>query len=266
MATEQDDFLASIKVEGSGVFETQEQPKTDAKEEETPSEPPTETKQKEEKPSQEGENTPDEENIPFHKHPRWIAMQKEREDLRKKVDELEQKTKETPTESHKDEEQKMPKWWVIANGDSDQSKEAYADYVRDQETQQERMRLKAIEIERSKEQKNKEEAKKWEKIIEDELTKLQDDGKQFDRNELLSIVAEYSPKNAEGNIVGPYISFQKAYEILELKNATVKKEKEEVVQKKKSVSSLTAPDNSGRDNDASSLTWAQLRKKGWNNF
>jgi hypothetical protein len=82
----------------------------------------------------------------------------------------------------------------------------------------------------------------------------------------LSIVAEFSPKDSDGKIVGPYISFRKAYDILELKNATIKKEKEEIVQKKKNTASLTTPDNSGRENDASSLTWSQLRKKGWGSF
>lgn len=267
MENEQENFLASIKVEGDNPFSgSQEQPEADAKGEETPSESPTEKKQEREKPSQEGDNTPDEEKIPFHKHPRWIAMQKEREDLRKKVEELEEKTKETQVAPQKDEETSLPNWWVIANGDSDLSRQAFQDFMQSQKSERERIKQEIIAEQRAQEQKSVEETKKWENLIENELSKLQEDGLRFDRNELLNIVAEYSPKDAAGNLVGPYISFRKAYDILELKNATIKKEKEEVVQKKKSTASLTTPDNSGRENDASSMTWQQLRKKGWGSF
>ncbi len=192
----------------------------------TPSESPTETKVEGTEPSQGGEtpiNTPvAEENIPFHKHPRWIELQREREQMRKELQDLRPLKEEFSQIKTRlpQQEQEMPDWWKEAFGTDDASKAAFKKQVEYQNKVYEDLESRVVSRIESQAQdrvrREAEEVAKWETVIDTEVNTLREKGYQFDRNELLKVVEDYS-KDAQGNFTGVLFPFEKAYEILQLK-------------------------------------------------
>ena len=130
-----EELLADIPKEG----EEQNPFKTDEKEKETPSESPTKEKTEQEKsPPQEGEegkeekpdNTPDEDKVPFHKHPRWKEVQEDRRQLKEQVDELTRFKEEVAPKLSRLEEQRqpIPKWFADTFGENETAWQEFQNY------------------------------------------------------------------------------------------------------------------------------------------
>ena len=110
----EDDIFADVKQETEPLD-------TDIVEKTTPESQP-ENKQTE-KPSQKGENTSDEseeDKLPFHRHPRWIAQRKRLEADEAELKELREfREKAEPFLKEKEStEVKLPDWWSSAYGDT----------------------------------------------------------------------------------------------------------------------------------------------------
>src|SRR3990167_10100084 len=88
-----DSILSDIPREGELLEEKDEEEK------ETRTEATAEEKTKSEKPPQEGEDTLDEKQVPFHKHPRFQEITRENKELKEAINEL--------SEFRKDAESKL---------------------------------------------------------------------------------------------------------------------------------------------------------------
>lgn len=234
----------------------------------TPAVPPPETKEEGTEPSQGGEpNTPVVENIPFHKHPRWIErqhqfekMERELSELRPLKDEFEQiRSKVAPVEPE------IPDWWKEAFGTDEASQQAFKKQVAYQQSVEakleERLLTKVQEQQQEKVRAEQEQVEKWESFIETEVQMLRDKGYAFDRNELLKVVEDFS-KDGEGNFTGRLFPFEKAYEILQLKK-TVPTPTDTA---RKTAATLSSTGTKTGSTTSTIPTLTEIRQRGWNGW
>lgn len=234
----------------------------------TPTDSPTETKvETTEEPSQGGEatNTPDAENIPFHKHPRWIEKQREIDDLKRQlqtVSTLPNDIKEIREQLTPKKEAEMPEWWKEAFGTDEASKKAFKKHLEEQEKAyaglEDRVIARIQREAQERQQKEQETVRQWETFIDTEVQKLREKGYTFDRNELLKVVEDYS-KDPEGNFTGQLIPFEKAYEILQLKKTAPTPT---VVARKTAAAQSVAGTNSA-STPSTLPTLTEVRQRGW---
>jgi len=242
---EQEKFLAELPSDGQSPYE---EPKVEKEQEEkeTPAVSPAESKPEEKaQPSQEGENIPDENNLPFHKHPRWKALQEERKTDRQLIESLQQKLNEVQPKVQATSA--LPQWFVNMYGED----QALFQQFQQQETE----RINAIKESVVKEIEAKEKAKveaqsKWEKWVDDQIGTLVEEGKKFDKNELFAVLNQYRPTDEQGNL-----DFRKGYELLELKHSS-----KPTSNPSKQVAAKTAPSN-GSVSSTKGIPIEQLRRK-----
>jgi hypothetical protein len=227
---------------------------TDKEEKETPPESSTEKKtETEESPSQEGEealaeDTPEEENLPFHKHPRWQELQDELKTTREELEKF-KTAKDEKTET----DVSLPKWGVKLYGDDAVSKEAYQDYLTEESQKVESIKSKIKAEEEERQKREQEETDKWNKWVDQEVETLKADGKKFDKNELLNIALKYRPIDEQGNV-----SLQKAYDIYELQ-----KKKPSADEKKRIADISGGKQKSDEDKD---LPSSVVRSQSWHSI
>lgn len=198
----------------------------------TPSDSPAENEPEADKPVEvetpkEGEPTADEpvntpeDNLPFHKHPRWIEREKELEELRAFKETIEPKLSEFDQVKSQMETTKneiIPEWFVELYGDNEKAWAKYSERetLRDQEIEQ-----RAIErFEKQQEQKiaeaqaaqqAQEEAQANDlKFVEDGFKSLESQGKQFNRNELAKFMLDNPITDNENNL-----DFAKSFNLFE---------------------------------------------------
>lgn len=209
------------------------------------------------------EDTPAEETIPFHKHPRWQKKQQEIEELRKEIEALKAKPSlEEPT-TVKSVPVHLQK--VFGN-----DVEAYEEYLKDtdnralekarqivEESQQAQLQ-KQQEAERMQAEKERLE-KEFIEWANDDLAKLgkeigEDlgDEKNNVRNKILKIVQEDQIRDANG-----YPNFRAALKILKATQTDISD--------KRSIAKKTAPSHSGTPANPV-FTPSQLRKSDPINF
>ncbi|MFA6171977.1 MAG: hypothetical protein WCW77_00540 [Patescibacteria group bacterium] len=227
-------------------------------------------KEEGEKPKEEGEEDKgkkplstddDNEKLPFHKHPRWKALNDDKrqleetvEDLKKRLEETEQKVSK-PRES----EDKAPDWFVKAYGDDP---EEYEKFKSMESHIREKIKGEISDDLKKSEKTEVDLVSKWEKWIDTNLQKLEEDGKEFDKNELLKVLDEYRPTDSKGSL-----DFKKAFEILDLRKKKEKEEKQKKSEVKKKVASGTI--DQGKPIDSSKetiLTPADLRGKSFHDL
>lgn len=228
-------------------------------ENETPSESQTENQQEVETQSDEGENTRNEKDVPFHEHPRW----KEREESwQKRFNEMEQRHQEMLAKllQNKTEEQpkkvEIPVWFVGGEeewNDYKQSQEAIEAraveraYKKIQEEREKEMQAKAQEEKMIKEaneyfQKNVEELKKD--------PQLNPTGEDLDANKLL----KYTMDNYFLDEKGRW-DYKKAYKYMKLEEGSVKNNAN-----RKTVAGATTSDNKGENKDREYRTSEDFKK------
>lgn len=220
-------YLASGKAEAEAKGEAKpeleaEAGKTADSGKETPKESPAENKPATNEPSQGGgDSIPDEKTEKlFHK--RWESQRK------KLIEDSERKTEEKLAAMRQEFESKlpkqpeatpqMPKWFELAFGNNP---ELYKEYLADQAQNRAAIKEEALREYRESAAAEKAEVEKWSKEIDKRLSDLSDtkgiEMTKSLRNEILAVVSEYSPKDANGNFLGDFIPFEKAYEIIELR-------------------------------------------------
>lgn len=246
--TDTNEVLADVKKEGSDPFASLEK--------ETPTVAPAETEPKEdviEDKPEEGDNTP-EDKLPFHKHPHWIKREEELKELR------EFKESVTPRLSEIDEiksrlpqeKAEVPDWFKELYGDNEVAYQKYNEHhqkeVEDIEQslieRQEAQRLQAIN-----------ETERWNKWVEEEIGKLQTEGKEFDRNKLVKVMLDYSPTDANNNL-----DFQKGYKIYEALEVKPNVEKS---QARKILADTTINTSKGEKEKKDYMTANDLRNRSW---
>jgi hypothetical protein len=178
-----------------------------SKEDKTPSESSPEKKEAVKEPSQKGEqkeavkpktdNTPAEQ-LPFHKHPRWIKTQETIKEYEKRVSDYDKRIAEL--EKGKDT-LVLPDWWKTRYGDTPESKKSYENYAAN--TKAERDRLKE-EIKSDIQNKSETETKNQQKAdeyVNTSLAEMKDEGLAFERNELLKFMVDFQKEYGAGSLL-----------------------------------------------------------------
>ncbi len=265
--SEINEFLADVKQEGSDPFEQIEKDLEANTEKETPSESLPVKEPEADKPG-EGQDTP-EDNLPFHKHPRWIERENELRTLREQreadaqaIAELATFKEETTKRFTQSEESTIPEWFSELYGDNPIAWQKYSEHEKQKEAEieqrffarQEETRKQEVEKQQQENQKVVL-ANEW---IDNEITRLESEGKKFDRNELLLIMTETRPTTADGSS----FDFNAGYRTYELRHQNdVNPAKS---QARKQLADTTSKSSVGERKVPDYHTPASLRNKSWN--
>lgn len=251
MAENIEEILADVKQEGENPFEDMEK--------ETPSESPTEKEPEMDKP-EEGDNTPEEkeENIPFHKHPRWIERERELNRLKEQEEENARVIaelsafKEEAAKKLEPTDTKIPDWFSELYGENDVAWKKYSEYEEAKELEIERRVISRQEQARKQAE---EQNQYWNRWVDDEISKLEATGRNFDRNELIKTMLDYAPTDGNGNL-----DFEKGYKIYDTLKS---KEDKTSSQAKKVLADTTTRSSTGERKSKDFMTADELRRKSW---
>lgn len=230
------------------------------KQEPAPAESSTEKEEVKEEPAQGEEatkepvvNTEDKDQA-FHK--RWEAREaKLKAELEAgfeaKLEALRQENeqKEVPQSSN------IPAWFSKLYGENSEAWEAYQEHpaALKEQIKQELREDNEREIAHARA-----EEQKYNQWIEDEILKLQAEGLEFDRNELIKTVLDYGPTDENNNY-----DFRKAYGILQLNKQVPQKPSNEA---KKKIADMTSSGRSGERTAKDYVSSAEVRKTSWNDI
>lgn len=232
-----EDFLAGVPSEGDVLgpdkIEAKEEPGAngDKTEVSTPSESPTENSEEQTAPTVEGAkepeapNTTQEEDVPFHKNPRWKKIYAENKELKSTVQAMNEKLSkldeiESRLQSMDKKPEGIPSWF---GSDDPAVWESYKDdQARMFAKHREEAKAEVVEGEKRR-QAEADKWKDWVKTSVDEVA--EENGLDFDRdpsarNELMAVMDKYSPIDGQGNL-----DFRKGYELLQLSKGSAVREK-----------------------------------------
>lgn len=244
--------LGDVPREGSDPF-TELEKETPS---ESPSEKEPEVKSEEVKP-EEGANTP-EVNVPFHQDPRWIKREEKIKEFESYKEQTEREIAELKAfreEAKSSQPTDVPDWFKELYGDNQVAWNKYSEHDRVQREDIKREVLKEQELLR---QRQTDEATRWNKWVDEEISKLQTDGKQFDRNKLIKTMLEYRPTDDNNNF-----DFEKGFRIYEaLEQKDIDPQKSQVRKQLADIANSSKGDKKAKDY----MTAADLRNKSWNNL
>jgi hypothetical protein len=196
------------------------------KEEETSSESSTEIKSKENATA--GEKA---DNIPFHKHPRFQEVIAQKNELFEKNKLLEERLSRLEQTKIQEEIPLRPDWFTKLYGEDDDAWGLYYQNEVQREKEREERVYSRIKKETEEEQSKMSLAEKEANdYIENSIQDLVDEGNKFDRNELVSIMKEFTPTDENNNL-----DFRKGLKILQ----QIKKPNTEKITARKEVASST---------------------------
>lgn len=249
--------------EGEDISTLEPDENKEAQVNDTPAESSTDSNENGEAPSQEGApSTPDDTNVPFHQHPRWKEMHEKLTSAEQRADQMSQYMQNIP--GYLDEMRKqltnkdapVPDWFKTLYGDNPEAYKLYQQQ-HDQEIQQVRQQVLG-EIQEN-EKKQRDSQAYWARQVNEEFEKLEQAGKQFDREELKTVLMTYRPTNENG-----LLDFGKAYEILDnQKKAAVAAGQN---QQRKRIADTTSPTPGGDTPAKDYQTTADLRNKTWHSL
>lgn len=232
-----EDIFADVLKEGSDAF-------ADLEKETPPESQPDKEPAVEEKA---------EENVPFHKHPRWIEKENELKELRardeataKEIAELRQ-MRTTPSDST------IPEWFRELYGDNQVAWSKYAE--REQQREQE-IEQRLLEKQDQKQQAAVAEQQRWNKWVDDEITKLAAEGAVFDRNKLIKTMLDYRPTDENNNF--DFKAGLKIYQALETQPDPAKSQARKELADKTTVTSVR-----GEAPKKDYMTAKDLRHRQW---
>jgi len=209
------------------------------------------------------EDTPEQDNVPFHKHPRFKAIIDKNKALEDTVKTLQDKLETKPEDVQKTDPDDMPEWAKQAFGTDEYGQQLYSGFLKNNTVDKGKLKaelvseIKAEQQAQAKTQEN--EVKKWQDRIDTEVQDLKDKGYSFNKNELLDIVDQYTPKDSNGNFTTDLMSFDKAYDILQLQKKSKSQPKADA---KKKIASMGAPGNKVTSGGEDKVTTsADLRNK-----
>jgi hypothetical protein len=238
-----------------------------AKAEETsPQDSPPETKKEEPAPSQEEQPNPASVNeVPFHKHPRWIRTQNELKELRE-FKEQQAKAAETKVEAAPTKLTSVPSQYEKLFGDDVEAFEQWKQFQRD-EVRREAESIYEERIGRDSEAKRHEEMaqQKAAAYAEDQFLELAEetnipfhDRNNTERNQILDICVKYGLFDANGL---PNIKSAN-----ELRTALYPSKSDEVLEEKKQVIAKTSGKQNAVKTDSKILTPTDLKRMSISQF
>lgn len=253
------EFLAEVKQEGDT------DPFAQFDKEETPSESPAEN---EVMPVDAGTIDPpqEEENIPFHKHPRWIERQQELEELRAfkeatepRLSEIEQFRTQVEGQLH-GEQPAIPKWFENLYGPNE---EAWIEYQSHEQSLREEIRNEVIQAQVQEQQQKEHELQYWNGWVDKQVDELvKDPNINFDpkdKNLLISTILKYKPTDANNNY-----DFRAGYELMQLARVQNQASTAERKQARKVIADSTVKSPGSEPKKKDYKTPADLRGVSWN--
>ena len=181
--------------------------------EEAPEEAESEEQEKETPEAEEKPNEEEEEQVPFHKNPRFKKLVDEKNNLKSTVDEMQAKIDKLSEEkgSQPEVEDEMPESWVEMYGDGDSAKKAWKLKQEERKADNQAILEKAIATVRQEEADKSAREKESQDYVSAQLEELETSGAKFDKNELFKVLDDFRPMTEDG-----MFDFKKGYEILKL--------------------------------------------------
>lgn len=281
-----DQSTANIQQEDDGKAEDLDQlfgalPNTPAEKDDSETEnseaPPAEPKPDEKPPSQGGgESTPDDDSIPLHKHPRWVAREEaHKDDIRRRDEKLAAQEREIAAlnefKARADQRfQEMdrvgshvpvgttdiPGWFAEAFGDNQELHKKFLAY-----SAGERQRIKEEvlgEIHRQEEQ-EQESLRKTEEWVNAQVDGLTREGKQFDRNAFMLYAREHPIFTTDGT----QLDFRRIYDLFEKEQRLSGEEEHRKTEAKKKTAVATTSTPGGEQKPKQHYTSKDVRNKSW---
>lgn len=203
---------------------------------------------------EEGENTPKEE-IPFHEHPRWKAREEELGSLRESLEQNQRELAELKAQKTEPTDTTIPDWFKELYGENESAYRKYSEHELSRTAEIERQILTRQEQAQAQQQ---QEMQKWQKWVDSEFTKLESEGKKFDRNKLTDILLKFKPTDENNNF-----NFKAGYEIYEALEPKIDSLKS---QARKELADTTTGSHKGEQKAKDYLTSDDLRNKTWHNL
>jgi hypothetical protein len=248
----ENDFLANLPKEGSDPFADLE---TD-----TPTGSPADTKpesNEEDKPET-GDNTAHD-NLPFHKHPRWIERENELKELREReelraseIAEL-KAFKEEAAKKLEPATTQIPEWFRELYGENTA---AWNKYVEHEASREKEIEQRVIERQKQEAEKQQADIQKWNKWVDSEVSKLEAEGHTFDKNKLIKTMLEYRPTDENNNF-----DFKAGFRIYQAMEG--KDDSHAASQAKKVLADTVTKVTRGEKPAKDYLTAHELRRKSW---
>lgn len=230
---------------------------------ETPQESPTEQKTETTEAPVEGENTQPQENVPFHKHPRWQKLTQHNKELEATVNELMTFKQQMESQGQSIPSGTIPEWFKNAYGDNPEVWKLYSGYDKEMRDGMKAEILKEIKAEQEKQT---QEVTKWNEWVENQFDELEDTGKTFDRNAFRKFILDYNqeykalPLTEKGDI-----DISKCYDLMTKLNPPPIADTTKVEEKKKLAGKQSATSTTPATDGAIALS--DLRgKRDWRDF
>jgi hypothetical protein len=251
-----EEIFADVKKEGSDPFEQFD------KEKETPAESQPEKEQEKEESVADDvlkddpkEKINTEENSPFH-----IRWQKREEKLKaefeEKLEVYKKELEQTIEDKTKQEDSNIPEWFTELYGDN---QVAWSKYEQREKAREEEIEKRVLTAYETKQQEQVDQSKKWEKWVDDQVELLENEGKKFDRNELIKTVLDYRPTDEQGNF-----DLRKGYDIMEALKGKQDAVKTQASLERKKIADTTSKAGGGDSPKKDYMTPSDLRNKSWN--
>lgn len=253
--SETQSFLDSIPHEGEQL---------EVEEEDTPTDSSSENEDEKQSPDSEEDKQTEEDNLPFHKHPRWKQIVDKNKELSAqleqathRLEEINQRVSEAATSS-------VPEWFQgYYPTASENTLQRYWDsYKKDVEKQQKVLESELeVKLEQRLLNKKQEEAAQQERVqewVEDQIQELKDEGLTFKQADLVAVMEKYQP-TTDGNL-----DFRKGYDILSAINAKAEKsaKAKEKDSARKGVAAKTTTGSTG-DPHTPEIDMKRIRSMDW---
>jgi len=258
------DALEDTFVEQESAFDD-EPAKESETEKENSVESSTKTNEDEKEPSQKGEpekdNTTAEENIPFHKHPRWQEMLNKNKELEEQLNEFKQGVSAQLEEIKTKPTEQIPESFRKLYGDDPVIWKTWQEYMAGEKENWKKDTLAEIKAEqeaKSKEEKLlKEKEQEAQQYFENQFKEIEATDGKIDRNAIVKILETYHP--VEPN-TGLY-DIKAAYDIYKKLN----KADPDKSNKRKSIADASTS-NGGSSSDQKPVAWDSIRNKSFGDF
>lgn len=194
-------------------------------------------------------NKTDDDNLPFHKHPRWKRQVRENKELKAQLEDANKKLDQLINAGHADNTQSptspAPEWFKKLYGNDPKHWAEYSKYSNQEKQQFIDDVLKQVDNKlRSVGQQTDEEKEQIKQYLQENFEALEDEGLEFDRRELLEIMNKYKPTDGKGNY-----DFHAGYDLLQkLKGANQNADKTKQVEKdnaRKEAAAKVTPNSGG---------------------
>lgn len=164
------------------------------------------------------EDKKDEAEVPFHEHPRFQKLYSELKSSREEIKELRGFRDETEKRfNNLNQEEKVPEWFADSFGSDPVLWTKFNKYQEGLTSELE----KKIELKLSNKDRELEAARNWKS---EQISKLEDKGYEFNKEELEATMRKFLPTDNNGNL-----DFEKGYEIYKMTKSTVKNSTEKRV-------------------------------------